>query len=88
MGINTEETKLHTIDGVTVYARKNDQDKPAELDAIDRDKFKIDRIAERLFRRGYGVMRQRKPRAGKVRYLLKANWAGSGQPPDDPFAGD
>ncbi len=70
-----------------VYARKNDADKPAELDAIDLDKAKIDAIADRLFRRGYGVMRQRKTRAGKVRYLLKATWAGAGQPPDDPFEG-
>jgi hypothetical protein len=87
MGIATEETKLKTIDGVQVYARKNDAGKPAELDSIDLDKSKIDAIAEDLSRRGYGVMRQRKARAGKVRYLFKATWAGDGQPPDDPFEG-
>ena len=87
MGIATEETKLQTIDGVQVYARKNDAGKPAELDAIDLDKSKIDAIAEKLSRRGYGVMRQRKARAGKVRYLFKATWAGDGQPPDDPLEG-
>jgi hypothetical protein len=87
MGIATQETKLKMIDGVQVYARKNDADKPAEMDAIDLDKSKIDAIAEALSRRGYGVMRQRKTRAGKVRYLFKATWAGEGQPPDDPLEG-
>jgi len=87
MGLATQETKLKMIDGVQVYARKNDAEKPAELDAIDLDKSKIDAIAEALSRRGYGVMRQRKTRAGKVRYLLKATWAGEGQPPDDPLEG-
>jgi len=87
MGLATQETKLKMIDGVPVYARKNDAEKPAELDAIDLDKSKIDAIAEALARRGYGVMRQRKTRAGKVRYLLKATWAGEGQPPDDPLEG-
>ncbi len=87
MGIATQETRLKKIDGVQVYARKNEADKPAELDAIDPDKSKIDAIAEALARRGYGVMRQRKTRAGKVRYLFKATWAGDGQPPDDPLEG-
>jgi hypothetical protein len=87
MGIATRETKLKEIDGVQVYARENDAGKPAELDAIDLDKSKIDAIAEALARRGYGVMRRRKIRAGKVRYLFKATWAGDGQPPDDPLEG-
>ena len=87
MGIATEETKLKKIDGVQVYARKNDADKPAVLDAIDLDKSKIDAIADKLARRGYGVMRQRKARAGKVRYLFQATRDGDGQPPDEPLAG-
>ena len=87
MGIAQEETKLKKIDGVQVYARKNDADKPAVLDAIDLDRSKIEKIAEELSRRGYGVMRQTKARAGKVRYLFQARWAGEGQPPDDPFEG-
>jgi hypothetical protein len=87
MWIAREETKLKKIDGVQVYARKNDADRPAVLDAIDLDRSKIDAIAEELSRRGYGVMRQTKARAGKVRYLLEASWAGDGQPPDEPLAG-
>ena len=59
----------------------------AMIDAIDLDKARIDAVADRLFRRGYGVMRQRKTRAGKVHYLLKAAWVGPGQPPDEPFEG-
>jgi hypothetical protein len=87
MGIATEETRLKNVDGVQVYARKNDAGKPAEIDAIDLDRSKIDAIAEKLSRRGYGVMRQRKARAGKVRFLFKATWAGDDQPPEDPLEG-
>jgi hypothetical protein len=87
MGIAKEETKLARIDGVQVYARKNDACKPAVLDAIDLDKSKIDAIAEKLSDRGYGVMRQRKNRAGTVRYLFQATWAGDGQAPDEPLVG-
>jgi hypothetical protein len=79
------ETRLAIIDGVVVYARKDEHGKPSILDAIDQDEEKIRAIADRLWRRGFGVMRQRNPRAGKVFYLFKANWAGPGDPPDDPF---
>lgn len=79
------KTRLNTIDGVVVYARKDEQGKLSILDAIDQDPQKIRIIADRLWRRGFGVMRQRNPRAGKVFYLFKASWAGPGEPPDDPF---
>jgi hypothetical protein len=85
-GTRPEESKLHQVDGVQVYARKDEHGKPTSLDAIDQDEAKIRDIADRLFRRGFGVMRQRSPRAGKVFFLLKATWAGPGDPPDDPFA--
>jgi hypothetical protein len=87
MGIAKEETRLGKIDGVQVYARKDVAGKPAALDAIDLDRSKIDAIAEKLSRRGYGVMRQAKARAGKVHYLFQASWAGDGPPPDEPLAG-
>jgi N-acetyl-anhydromuramyl-L-alanine amidase AmpD len=87
MGISQEETKLGKIDGVQVYSRKDDAGQPAVLDAIDLDKSKIEAITEKLSRRGYGVMRQTKARAGKVRYLFQAKWAGDGQPPDEPLEG-
>ena len=87
MAIAIEETKLGKIDGVPIDARKDDAGKPLVLDAIDLDKSKIDAIAEKLARQGYGVMRQTKARAGRVRYLFQAEWAGDGQPPDDPLAG-
>jgi hypothetical protein len=84
-GTQPQETKLHVVDGVQIYARMDDEGKPSNLDAIDQSEAKIRDIADRLFRRGFGVMRQRSPRAGKVFYLFKANWAGPGEPPDNPF---
>ena len=84
-GTQPQESKLRVVDGVQVYARKDEEGKPSSLDAIDQDEGKIRDIADRLLRRGFGVMRQRSPRAGKVFYLFKATWAGPGEPPDDPF---
>ncbi len=80
-----EETRIHSFDGVAVYARKDEHGKPSEIDAIDLDEDKIAMIADRLWRRGFGVMRQRNPRSGKVFYLLKATWAGHGDAPENPF---
>jgi len=84
-GTTPLEAKLHEVDGVQVYARMDGRGKPTNVDAIDQDGAKIADIADRLQRRGYGVMRQRSPRAGKVFYLFKATWAGRGEPPDHPF---
>jgi hypothetical protein len=74
------------VDGVIVYARKDHAGRPCKVDAIDQDAEKIRAIADHLQRLGYGVMRERNPRAGKVFYILDASWAGEGEPPDDPFA--
>ena len=84
-GTTPKETKLHEVDGVQVYARLDQDGRPSNVDAIDQDEAKIRAIADRLQRLGYGVMRQRSPRAGKVFYLFKATWAGPGEPPDDPL---
>jgi hypothetical protein len=84
-GTKPQESHLRVIDGVQVYARLDAQSKPSIVDAIDPDEAKIRDIADRLFRRGFGVMRERSPRAGKVFYLLKAAWTGPGDPPEDPF---
>jgi hypothetical protein len=84
-GNDQGEIRVHTIDGAVVYARRDKQGKPALLDAIDTDARKVREIADHLWRRGFGVMRQRHPRAGKVFYLFKAIWAEDGEPPDDPF---
>ena len=83
-----ESAKIHKVEGVQVYARMTRASRPVDLDAIDQDEEKIRDIADRLFRRGFGVMRQRSPRAGKVFYLFKATWPGPGEPPDDPFSDD
>lgn len=87
-GTGKEEADLHEVDGVPVYGRKDDRGRPFKIDAIDQDRAKIWRIADRLQRRGFGVMRQRTPRAGKVFYTLNAVWSGSGDPPEDPFDDD
>ncbi len=87
MGIAIEECKLGKVDGVLIYARRNQAGEAAVLDAIDLDRSRIRAIAEALANRGYGVMRQTKVRAGKVRYLFQARWAGDGPPPRDPLAG-
>lgn len=84
-GKKAQESKLHKVDGVQVFARMDGEGKPSKLDAIDQDEGKIRDIADRLQRRGFGVMRRRNPRAGKVFFLFEATWAGSGEPPDDPF---
>jgi hypothetical protein len=84
-GTQPQESKLQVVDGVQVYARMDEEGKPSNLDAIDQNEGKIRDIADRLFRRGFGVMRQRSPRAGKVLYLFKASWVGPGEPPNDPF---
>ena len=80
-----DETRIHSVDGVAVYARKDKHGKPSSIDAIDQDENKIATIADRLWRRGFGVMRQRSPRAGKVFYVLKAKWAGHVDAPENPF---
>jgi hypothetical protein len=80
-----QESRLHEVDGVQVYARMDERGLPASLDAIDQDEGRIRDIADRLYRRGFGVMRQRSPRAGKVFYLFKATWPGPGESPQDPF---
>ena len=78
-------TKLPLFEGVQVYARKDEHGRPTKLDAIDRDETKIRQIADRLQRVGYGVLRMRSPRAGRVFHRLNATWAGRGEPPANPL---
>jgi hypothetical protein len=80
------ESKLHEMDHVPIYGRPDDSGKARKIDSIDQDEAKIRHIADHLQRRGYGVVRERNPRAGKIYYTLKALWLGPGDPPDDPCA--
>ena len=82
----TGETRLHKVGHVQVYARC-EAGMPTKVDAIDTDEAAIRRIADRLQARGFGVLRRWNPRAGKTYHLLKASWAGPGDPPENPFAG-
>jgi hypothetical protein len=86
-GTSQPEANIHEVDGVPVYGRKDQQGRLTKIDAIDQDQRKIWAIADRLHRRGFGVMRQRSPRAGKLFYTLSATWVGGGEPPQDPFDG-
>ena len=85
-GTTPTESKVHKVHGIQVFGRKGPDGKLSNVDAIDVDEGKILDIADQLQRRGFGVMRQREARAGKMYFLFKASWAGTGDPPDDPFA--
>jgi len=80
------ETKWHKVGSVQVYARRDESGKATKADAIDEDEAEIRRIADRLQHAGYGVLRERAPRKGRVYHRLNALWAGDGDPPEDPFS--
>ena len=63
---NNGKTKWLTLGQVHVYARRDGDGKPTRVDAIDENENEIRAVAERLQRAGYGVMRERVPRAGRV----------------------
>lgn len=83
--LNYEESKLCKVGRVQVYGRRDDRGELSTIDAFDEDEEKIVEIADRLHRLGYGVLRQRKPRAGRTYYHFKATWAGPGDPPRHPL---
>ena len=84
-GTTHRETRIYLLHGVQVHRRKDAQGQFTLLDAIDEDEKKIRQIADRLQQHGYGVMRARHNRAGRVYCSCKATWAGRRIPPDDPF---
>jgi hypothetical protein len=83
--LNYEESKLCKVGMVQVYGRRDDRGELTMIDAFDEDEDKIVEIADRLHQVGYGVVRRRKPRAGRVYYRLQATWAGPGDPPKHPL---
>lgn len=83
---NREERIIAEVEGVRVFARDGDTSGPArDLDATAEDESKINRIADRLQRRGYGVQRQELKHGGRVRHTLQATWAGRDEAPENPF---
>lgn len=86
-GTGQQVSHVQIVEGVYLFGRKDDEGHYSKLDAIDRDERKIRDIADRLQRRGFGVVRRRNPRAGRVYYTLKATWIGQGEPPDHPLGG-
>ncbi len=81
------EPKLAKFQGLQVFGRKDDQGRSTKIDAIDEDPEKIRQLGDFLQKRGYGVLRERNPRAGRVFYRLNAIWVGPGDAPQDPIAG-
>jgi hypothetical protein len=86
--LNNGDAKWHKVGKVQVFARRDGRGRPTKADAIDEDDDQIRAIADRLHRAGYGVLRERNPRAGRVYHRLQAVWAGPGDPPEDPFGSD
>jgi hypothetical protein len=82
---NNGEAKWHKFGQVQLYARRDGDGRPIRADAIDEDEGQIRTLADRLQRAGYGVLRERVPRAGRVFHRLQALWVGPGTPPEDPF---
>ena len=76
-GSKPPKAKLRVIDGVQVYARIDKDGKPSIVDAIDQDEAKIRDIADRLFRRGFGVMRSASP--GPARFFIFLRRSGPGR---------
>ena len=82
---NNGENKWHKLGPIQVYSRRDAAGRPVKADAIDEDEGQIRAIADRLQRAGYGIVRERVPRAGRVYYRLRALWVGPGVAPEDPF---
>ena len=85
-GDRTGEAKWHKIGAVQIYSRRDIDGKPTKADAIDESEAEIRLIADQLQRSGFGVLRERVPRAGRVYHRLNALWVGDGDPPENPFA--
>lgn len=83
--LNYREGKQCRVGPVQVFSRRDDDDRPTIVDAMHEDRDRIVEIADTLQKRGYGVMRRRKPRAGRTYYTLHARWAGDGEPPERPI---
>ncbi len=86
-GTGQDESRLHVIDGVVVYARRTSTVNCRFWMRSTRMSGRSTPSPIASGGRGFGVLRQR-IHAGKVFYLFKAIWAGPDEPPDDPFDDD
>ena len=68
------------IDGVRLYSRRNTDDK-CTLNASSPQRTLIERLAEKLHRKGYGVKRETFVLDAKTHYDLEATWLGDGDAP-------
>jgi len=82
------EMRLARLEGVQLYAHRDEAGRPNEISAIHEDRTRIDDLADRLQQAGYGVLRERNPRSGRIYYRLRATWPGPGAPPEAPLGDD
>jgi hypothetical protein len=75
-----QEVVVDVIDGVRLYGRRTAQN-TLTLNASDRERAPIERIATTLHRKGYAVKRATFVLDAKTHYDLEATWVGEGEPP-------
>jgi hypothetical protein len=78
------ETHWYKFGAVQVYARRDAAGRVHKADAIDEECDQIRGLADQLQNAGYGVLRERVSRSGRVYYRMRALWAGPGDPPLNP----
>jgi hypothetical protein len=83
---NAGKTKWLKFGDIQLFARRDESGKPTRADAINEDESQICALADQLQKAGYGVLRERVPRAGRVYHRLRAVWAAAGDPPEKPFS--
>lgn len=75
-----QDVVVDVIDGVRLYGRHTAKN-TLTLNASDRDRAPIERIAALLHRKGYAVKRATFVLDAKTHYDLEATWVSDGEPP-------
>lgn len=75
-----QDSIVDVIDGVRLYGRRTAKG-PSTLNASDRERDPIERIAAMLHRKGYAVKRSTFVLDAKTHYDLEATWVGQGECP-------
>ncbi len=71
---------VDVIEGVRLYSRRHSDD-TFTLNASSRERGPIERMADALHRKGYGVKRETFVLDAKTHFDLEATWLGNGDPP-------
>lgn len=75
-----QDVVVDVIDGVRLYGRRTAQN-GLTLNASDREKAPIERIAGMLHRKGYAVKRATFVLDARTHYDLEATWVAHGESP-------